>query len=780
MTGDVDDQSYALPRSAVSEQLEQWRDSFTVQMAKDKCRSTGSSTAFTVAVLGSGGCVDTLTAIRAGWTPVWGTEICPTHPTSPAMCSHFKRNERCQDNSQQKMWVDLTDTPCLGNTFSDTSKYNNIVRPVHISAGQPCTDYCLGRAQEGSDGPTGWMYTEQCHIILSILPLTFRLEMSDHALTVNGGSEVRQIKQTLEEQYFIFRDVQSVWGYGDGSHRKRLFIVGFFRVRGMEEALQSFEFPKPLFGDDSNHTARDWAVLDAEVPRDCWRKDNSIRVQHNQPANGEIHYLASAGKGIGPPDNPNQLTSWDFTAPGPTTLNGNNRRPRLDWIDMGNNPIGPSRVTTPVEVPRMGSFPWDYRMWVSNFDSSNQFLWRCVHNGVPVCTAYYLELTIKNTLQRWFNCRSDSIGKTVKLIPEVQQMIHQALNLQMMPPNNLKTHRLCNLATSWKSIFGDMIHGRSEDYEGDSSVSAQSVLVMEALSNWRDQVRSAMLDTGANASLFVTDLEGHLQHSTPSNITIQVADKNSSLRGSEQGTLHTLVLGPEETKPVQHSLQVTTVPNLHRELYSVDEEYCNGFNVLLKRPEYEDGIPQLHKPASNGKPAVTIPFRYNAVEEWFWMDYVPVTSQSDNQVSSCMLREFTAFMSETTSERARDMVDWLNAEQAAEEAKRVYAMDGVTEIFFGQHAEERTIRGVKAGLRARKSKMTETEFHEDHCHMGACPGCKICILVMGCMRRIYRMIDPHEETRPAYLFHMDTITYSHRSSNGNKYETVIKCAASKV
>jgi len=42
------------------------------------------------------------------------------------------------------------------------------------------------------------------------------------------------------------------------------------------------------------------------------------------------------------------------------------------------------------------------------------------------------------------------------------------------------------------------------------------------------------------------------------------------------------------------------------------------------------------------------------------------------------------------------------------------------------------------------------------------------------------MIDPHEETRPAYLFHMDTITYSHRSSNGNKYETVIKCGASKV
>ena len=50
----------------------------------------------------------------------------------------------------------------------------------------------------------------------------------------------------------------------------------------------------------------------------------------------------------------------------------------------------------------------------------------------------------------------------------------------------------------------------------------------------------------------------------------------------------------------------------------------------------------------------------------------------------------------------------------------------------------------------------------------------------GCMRRIYKMIDPHEETRPAYLFHMDTITYSHRSSNGNKYETVIKCGASKV
>ena len=47
-------------------------------------------------VFSSGGCLDTLAAIRSGFTPVWGTEIC----------------ER-----KRYMWRDLTRTRDLGSTW---------------------------------------------------------------------------------------------------------------------------------------------------------------------------------------------------------------------------------------------------------------------------------------------------------------------------------------------------------------------------------------------------------------------------------------------------------------------------------------------------------------------------------------------------------------------------------------------------------------------------------------------------------------------------------------
>ncbi len=46
-----------------------------------------SQDGYSVAVLGSGGLLDTIAAVRAGFIPVWGTEICP---------------------KQQRLWYELT------------------------------------------------------------------------------------------------------------------------------------------------------------------------------------------------------------------------------------------------------------------------------------------------------------------------------------------------------------------------------------------------------------------------------------------------------------------------------------------------------------------------------------------------------------------------------------------------------------------------------------------------------------------------------------------------
>ena len=84
--------------------------------------------AYSVAVLGSGGLLDTIAAIRAGFIPVWGTETCP---------------------KQQRWWNRLTSAPNYTDTFKDIPK--DVYRPFYLKSGQPCPNYTA----EGSAGTDG-------------------------------------------------------------------------------------------------------------------------------------------------------------------------------------------------------------------------------------------------------------------------------------------------------------------------------------------------------------------------------------------------------------------------------------------------------------------------------------------------------------------------------------------------------------------------------------------------------------------------------------------------
>ena len=343
-------------------------------------------TIFTVGVLNSGGCVDTLSLIRAGWSPVWGTEICQTHQHSPAACNTIIRTSSCTDNLQQRMWTDLTGTPCLGNTFSNIAKYLQHEKPTMIASCQPCTDYCIGSTQTGVQGETGWMFVEQTNIILLTLPLTFRLEMSSNAVLVNEGKEFKDVKTRLTQHYHIYSHVYNTWTMGDPIHRLRLFIVGFLREMG--ESAENFKFPETQFGGQEGklHTARDMAIPDSQVPLRFWRKDNTTRLEPSQPEPGQVHRLSRAAPGMGPSTNPNLVTSWEGAAPSPTTTNGGTRRPAISWVDHGTNPVGPTRLTTPTETQRNMSLPWDYKKWVNTFNNRDKFLWHCCGNGAPLRT----------------------------------------------------------------------------------------------------------------------------------------------------------------------------------------------------------------------------------------------------------------------------------------------------------------------------------------------------------------------------------------------------------
>ena len=105
----------------------------------------------------------------------------------------------------------------------------------------------------------------------------------------------------------------------------------------------------------------------------------------------------------------------------------------------------------------------------------------------------------------------------------------------------------------------------------------------------------------------------------------------------------------------------------------------------------------------------------------------------------------------------------------------------VVDVVVSQHSEDRPIRGVKAGLKARVQKLPLKEFHDRYGHLGTCPGggkCLICALVKGVSRRIYSKVDPHREERPGHTWCLDTVTWDHRSIKGNKFMSLLRDLAS--
>ena len=57
----------------------------------------------------------------------------------------------------------------------------------------------------------------------------------------------------LRKFYAVKHKIVSVWDYGDGSHRKRVFVVGFSKELG--DAADWFEFPEAEYGELHEHCA---------------------------------------------------------------------------------------------------------------------------------------------------------------------------------------------------------------------------------------------------------------------------------------------------------------------------------------------------------------------------------------------------------------------------------------------------------------------------------------------------------------------------------------------
>ena len=92
-----------------------------------------------------------------------------------------------------------------------------------------------------------------------------------------------------------------------------------------------------------------------------------------------------------------------------------------------------------------------------------------------------------------------------------------------------------------------------------------------------------------------------MEKRVPSNAQIQTAG-DTVLQGGLHGVLKSYVLNLANYKGIDtvtnFDMYPTSVKGLQKELLSADEYFRDGkFNVLLRQPDFEDGVSELYRPS---------------------------------------------------------------------------------------------------------------------------------------------------------------------------------------
>jgi site-specific DNA-cytosine methylase len=690
------------------------------------CRQS-TTDKYSVAVLASGGLLDTLAAIRSGLMPIWGSDT---------------------DTSMQALWKDLVGTDSYGDAFS--IDLSTIRRPKILKTGFPCPNYCSLGDGTGMEGSTGYLYVKQAEIILQLSPDVAIIEQTDGVLNIEGGKAAHTLINELSTQYHVHHSTVPVWAYGDVSHRKRFIIVAINKRLGA--AGRSYQFPAAIYNQQYYPTAADVAVPDKEVPDGYILDGEPTEIfTWQQPEPGQIHRIGQYGEGAGNCDRPHPLHSWCGLPNTQLTTNGGGRRVMLSW--QPGQQINQTRLTVPVETVRMASLSQTYLQWLRQFSSSDCFLRLCVNNGVPMRTSTIIDQSVIQVLQK------------AGIKPDIPASHADS-------PCNCPGQ--CGDMTACSTQNKNQKAHRHNEYD---YVRSQLVDTGATGSlNYTDIEWAMQQSRPSQYQIAVAKGDTMMQGSRDGLLRIFVLNTTAQ-PGFEYST-------PFETK-------TTTVPGLRSELLSLDGPYRHGrWNMMLRQPDFESGVNELYRAAKDGIAEARIPLRYDYTGPGgWWIDYVVQGETAAYQ--TLMKRHHEDSVRFNSAVRAADLMRaCYDTDTANQLWQQISANESVTQTIIAQegeviitarHPDERQVKGVKSGLKHGKQKMPYMMFHKKHGHIGnADDNCAICRMIKGAMRRITKKVDPHRDTRVGHTWTMDTITFSHRSLEGSKYLIVLRDKASGV
>ena len=624
-----------------------------------------------------------------------------------------------------KLVEKLTQAPCLGEHYAINFKE---VRKKYghchmIRTGFPCTDYARSSTtQSGEHGDTGWLFTHQCKSLLEMQPDLIMIEMVENALNINNGRAIKTVCAELKRDYVIDYEVLDCWRFGDVTSRRRVFIVGISKRFGVR--AHSWKFPVGQYHEGRAPQAWMIAANDRDVPSNCWMTDIPKPVKWEEPVGGCLHLVARFGYTMGHSSAPNAVFSWFSLFSTQTTYGGGGRYLPRDW--RPGEKISVTRKPIIEETVRIASLPSDFLTYLRASGGDDDFARDCINNGWPLRTAMAMTEQAKLTLDYLYSNKERKMEK----------IRHTALGV-------------------------------------DSS---------------RKMVKSLLLDTGAQISVMDPAASKLMDNPTTSSIVITSANTKQS-KCIAQGTCRINALNTPGYEgfadATELSFEAVTMTPLTKELLSTSDLIANqGYGLHL----VQGGVCELYKPATEHEGPARIPVRHDRHEGQFWIDYIPPkyarwATPEHHSILACnahfMAMDASLVPMTFTDREAREMLRDLKADQshAIEEIQEFKHND--QEVIYAQHPEDRAIRGVKASLNSDRQKMKARELHELFGHCGTAPDCSICKLVKGCMRRIIKTVDRHQETRPAHSFAMDMMVLSDRSIQGSKYLIVLTCMATK-
>jgi site-specific DNA-cytosine methylase len=728
----------------VGAELKNWRQGISIRSIKSQI-ANGKQDSYSLGVLASGGMLDTIAAVRAGFHPIWGSEI---------------------DTDMKAMWEDMTNTSSVGDMAN--VDFENLRRPVVMISGTPCVSYSsLGNRQGGSD-PRGALYIKQGYIIDAVQPDAAIIEQTANVVEINDAKEVKELCNILGNRYYVHTALVPVWEFGDPTNRVRLFIVAIHKKHC--DNAKNYRFPSATCDEMHYPTAADVAEDDDDVPHEYVLSGQPL-VMHaeSEPVPGTMHVLGRYGAGAGDCHNPHNLHGWTGLANCQLTSNGGGRRPMRRWRQ--GEPIYETRLTTPNETVAMASLPPSYRGWAGKFKTGDVFLRKLVNNGVPQRTSHAISASVFQLLQ--------AAGVPCDVpAPAQQGRAAWAYHADTMRPTN----------EGWGHPTLECIH-------------------------------SIMVDTGANISCTSMKNKKHLTNTSKSQVQLGIAEAGTLMIGDTDGTANIMAINTTMKQGFKtitpFSFQATSIPGIRTELLSLDTAFRDGgYNILLKQPEYEDGVSEMYKPASDGEDEVRIPLRYD--HEYggsWWIDFIfdseehlakqyleaiaihtgdiAYAQQAEGRcyrqlaINNSYTRTYAACMT-TRLMRSKEVsaTSVANGNDKTEEQEPPVCIDENTEdgqevTYLAAHADDKEIKGTKEGLKSKIRKMNHQRFHSSRGHLGYCENCEVCIAAKGTMRRITSKVGAYRDTRPGYLWSMDTVTFSHRSLDSRaKYMVTLRCKSS--